>query len=343
MSVHSKKLPYQIFMTSTDFHKSAVLVLAYRRYDFLFDLLNLIPVDRKIYIHIDGPRKDTDLEVRSTIQVAREFQSQNPTTLIRVLSQNENLGNRLAFQAAMDWVFELEDSLIILEDDIRFNSDFFTFMDWALTRFKSQKRVFHINGISTLDKIPGRNRLFESYGLWPWGFATWKDRWQLHERQTPKLTVEDLRKLPIFEGVRLSRYFEEKWLERFDRLARGTDTYDIGWNYSSWKNNAVAIQPRFTFTTNIGFDHRSLHTRIRPFFIREKGKIKDNRKSFDQLKIIKFPNCFDAYSDFIQWKAPGISLGGTRLLIPLYYFLRSIKLITKDIAKLLSDQFNRRI
>jgi len=342
-AVHSEKLYCQIFMTSSEIPKSPILILAFRRFDYLFDLLNLIPVDRAIYIHIDGSKEDTNLEVRSTIQIAQEFQRHNPTALIRVLSQEKNLGNRLAFQAAMDWVFEFEDRIIVLEDDIRFGSEFFAFMDWALTRFKDQKRVFHINGISTLDKVPGRNRLFESYGLWPWGFATWKDRWQLHERQTPKLTIEDLRNLPIFQGVRLSRYFEEKWQERFDRLARGTDTYDIGWNYSSWKNNAIAIQPRFTFTTNLGFDHRSLHTRIRPFFLREQSKINDKRKSFDHLKIIEFPNYFDAYSDFIQWKAPGISLGGTRLLIPLYYLLRSIKRIVKDFLNLFSNQFKHRI
>ena len=63
-AVQSEKLYCQIFMTSREIPKSPILILAYRRFDFLFDLLSLIPVDRKIYIHIDGPKEGTNIEVR---------------------------------------------------------------------------------------------------------------------------------------------------------------------------------------------------------------------------------------------------------------------------------------
>lgn len=312
--------------------KSAVLILAYRRHDFLFDLLQKIPRDRSIYIHIDGPKPNSISEVSLTQTVAKDFQVQNLSKPIQIFLQEKNLGNRLAFQGAMDWAFDFEDRLIVLEEDIRFNDEFFTFMDLSLARFENQKRFFHINGLSTLDFLPGRNRLFESYGLWCWGFATWKDRWDLHERNTPPLDSNSLRSLPIFKDVKMSRFFEEKWVERFTRLQNGTDTYDVGWNYSAWKNNACALQPRFTFTTNIGFDERSLHTRIRPSFLKTPEKLRNRGKPFDNLTILNFPNYFDAYSDIVQWKAPGLILGSTKYFTAAYYFLRKLKVILRSIA-----------
>jgi hypothetical protein len=232
----------------------------------------------------------------------------------------------------MDWAFNFEDRLIVLEDDIRFNLEFFAFMDWSLTKFETQKRIFHINGLSPLDYFPGRNRLFESYGLKSWGFATWKDRWALHCRNTPKLDIDSFKSLPIFQGVKMSKFYEEKWIELFTKLHKGNDTYDLGWNYSAWKNNACALQPRFSFTTNVGFDERSLHTRTRPFFLRTPNKLRNRGNDFDHLQILKFPNYFDAYSDIVMWRAPGLIVGGTRILITIYYLLRKLKIKCKSIA-----------
>ena len=311
--------------------KSAVLVLAYRRHDFLLELLSKIPKDRNIYIHIDGPKDETALEVNMTHSVARNFQNQNLPKPIQVYLQEKNLGNRLAFQDAMDWAFDLEDRLIVLEEDIRFNDEFFSFMDWSLNEYETQKNIFHINGLSTLDLFPGRTRLFESYGLWCWGFATWRDRWLLHERTTPALDIHGLKSLPVFHDVSMSKFFEEKWIERFTRLKNGTDTYDVGWNYSAWKNNAYALQPRFTFTTNIGFDDRSLHTRIRPFFLRTPQNLRNRGYFFGNIELLKFPNYFDAYSDIVQWRAPGLILGKTKIFSTAYYFLRRLKITFKSI------------
>jgi GR25 family glycosyltransferase involved in LPS biosynthesis len=304
---------------------SPVLIMGYRRSDLLQEILDSLPQNRKIYIHIDGPKVNTILEVEECRRVAQNYASRSFGKSVQVLAQTTNLGNRASFYASLNWVFSNESRIVVLEDDIRFNNKFFEFMDWALDTFEDNPRIFHVNGFSVLGFIPGRNRLFESYSCKPWGFGTWKTSWLLHEKQTPLVSFETFKSLPVFSKVHMSKSFEEKWLNRFLRLHEGTDTYDVGWNYSAWKNNAVALAPRFSFTTNVGFDSRSLHTNFRPWFLYIRDFEKRKFKSFKSESVIPFPSYYDAYSDFLEWRMPGIKAGSARAIIRFYQLVRYIK------------------
>jgi len=299
--------------------KSPVLVMAYRRYELLCELLSLLPQDRAIYIHLDGPKPNHQSDVAKCEKVIRDFILENPRAKIYFKKQKCNLGNRESFLASMEWVFEFEETLILLEEDIRFNSSFFAFMDWGLEKFKDSPRIFQINGFSVLDIFPGRQRLYESYTCRPWGFGTWKNSFLIHINT--RIDSGELWSLPVFHNCKLSETFKLKWSDRFGRLEQGTDTYDLGWNYSAWKNNSYAITPRFSFTTNIGFDDRALHTRVKPFFIRSPKALKHLQLNFLNKPVVMFPSSYDAYSDLIEWKTPGINKGGARFLNSLYNFL----------------------
>lgn len=113
--------------------------------------------------------------------------------------QDKNLGNRGSFDFALDWIYEFEERVILLEEDIRFNETFFSFMDWALARFESDSKIFAVNGFSPLGTLPGPNRVFYSYTLRPWGFGTWKSRWEIYKKiEMPSVLSPELFTLPIF-------------------------------------------------------------------------------------------------------------------------------------------------
>jgi hypothetical protein len=289
------------------------------------DLLTRLPQDRKIYIHIDGAAKNTKFEVQETVRVAFEYKSKCPSGLIEIFHQRNNLGNLGSFRAAMEWVFSSEEEIIFLEDDIRFTSAFFPYMDWSLSNFRESSRIFHINGLSFLDIIPGRHRLFESYSCRSWGFGTWKRSWELY-MQLPPLPIDPEKVLsaPIFDKVELTESFREKWIDRFTRLNRGTDTYDLGWNYTAWINSLYALSPRHTYTTNIGFDSRSLHTKYKPKALRTPEKM--NSQSFKSYNspVIPFPSYYDAYSDFLEWRTPGINSGSATYLNSIFEFAKRL-------------------
>lgn len=310
---------------------SPVLVLAYKRYDMLRDLLSLLPSNRKIFIHIDGPTNETRAEVEKARYLANNFKKARNDYQVKTLIQENNLGNIKSFQAAMEWLFTYEKKVIFLEEDIRFNINFFSYMDWALENFQSDKRIFQINGLSVLDIFPIRNQLFETYSCKPWGFGTWIDRWETYKRTSIPMNSEEIFQAPIFHGINLTSSFKYKWVDRFDRLKSGNDTYDLGWNYAAWANNSCAISQLRTLTTNIGFDGRSLHTKIKPRFLRSPEKLYYRRFGKKNLKLIPFPSSFDSVSDLIEWKVPGISHGAAIFFILIYNFLKKLKTFIKKI------------
>jgi hypothetical protein len=306
-------------------NKTPVLVLAFNRSDFLAEILSALPLDRKIYVHIDGPNVGNQSEVENCLNVSRIFSLNNPTVPIEIKFQNHNLGNKKAFIAATSWAFGSESQLIILEDDIRFSNSFFPFMDWALEKFKYNKRVFQINGFSVLDKIPGRDRLFESMNCFPWGWGTWRDRWVKLDLNNRGLNTAGFRDYPIFGEVKRSQEFDIKWADRFQRVNAGLDTYDYELNATVWSFNMVAISPRFTFTTNIGFDKRSLHTFRRPKYLRRVEEIHERQFDYQGGKVVSFPSSYDAYSDLLVYGHPGIIVGSARFIIYIYNIFKRFR------------------
>ena len=311
---------------SMEVHNSSpVLILAYNRPEMLKELLLSLPLDRKVYIHLDGAKDKNDYSAIETKRVAEVYSLSHQYQSIRLLSQERNIGNLGSFRAAMSWVFSFENRIILLEDDIRVSSTFFPYMDWALEKYMHSSHIFQINGLSMLNFLPGRNRLFESYSCKPWGFGTWKNRWNLYLNTKPVCNENEIFSLPIFKGVNLTETFKAKWLDRFVRLHQGTDTYDLGWNYAAWAHNARALAPRFSFVTNIGFDSRALHTRNRPYFLPLMSSLKHQSLNFSGGKTVPFPSYYDAFSDFLEWGTPGINKGSTFFFIRIYQFLRSLK------------------
>jgi hypothetical protein len=309
-------------------NRAPILVLAYNRHDMLKELLSLLPNDRKIYIHVDGPSEKSIQDVEISKIVATSFQ--NSRSFVETLFQEINLGNLGSFRASMEWVFASEEQVIVLEDDVRFSFNFFNFMDWALENFMNENRIFQINGLSVLDRFPMKEALYETYSCKVWGFGTWRDRWDLYKTTLIPKDLQSIFNAPIFNGVKLSGYFKSRWADRFERLRNGLDTYDFGWNYAAWANASCALSLRQTLTTNIGFDSRSTHTKDRPKFLLSKELLHTRRLKTGGLQYKTFPSHFDAFSDFIEWKAPGINFGATRFLIFAYMILRKFKLFAKN-------------
>ena len=83
--------------------------------------------------------------------------------------------------SAINYAFQHSQVAIILEDDIVPAKDFLNYMLWGLDTFQSDPRVITIGGYQML-KVPPDPALVnvaqKITWLTPWGWATWKDRWE---------------------------------------------------------------------------------------------------------------------------------------------------------------------
>ena len=245
-------------------HQTAVLLIFFNRPDLAkISLNNLIGSERDIYISIDGPRNAFDkANVQECTMLAETFaEDYSRLNAVKLLTRKSNLGCKEAVRSAIDWAFETEERLIILEDDISFKEEFLETMDSWLEKFDASKEVFHLNGYNPLPKNMEVNFSYFSRYTHVWGWATWRDRWSFYDRELETWDRGDLRLLPGLLGQELSDDFCEYWNRQLLACSEGLDTWDIQWLYSQWRYGGFSLTPGSRLTGNIGFDERATHTK----------------------------------------------------------------------------------
>lgn len=172
----------------------------------------------------------------------------------------ENLGCGMRMYTGINWAFEYVDRLMILEDDCVPSQDFFPFCQELLERYKSDDRIFMINGMNHLGKYDATPN---SYFFGPaccWGWATWKRAWKnmdfglnfMEDKYSLKC-IED--KYPYYKNI-------------VERGERHLAVLRSGKKLSTWTfqsgmalalQSQMAIIPSVNLITNVGLTEDSGH------------------------------------------------------------------------------------
>lgn len=132
------------------------------------------------YIFLDGPRSTHDASfVEETAKLAERLD--HPRKII--IKRQENLGLKSSLRAGINHVLEQHNAVIVLEDDLIVGQYALDFFLLALERYSDEKRVVSVCGYALVDVEPtdqDRNRARFFPMTHPWGWATWRDRWQAH-------------------------------------------------------------------------------------------------------------------------------------------------------------------
>lgn len=75
--------------------------------------------------------------------------------------------------------FHMAEQVIALEDDTVPGRDFLRFCRWGLETYRDDKEVFSVCGYqrTPLDETGFRSAVIREPWFTPWGWATWRDRW----------------------------------------------------------------------------------------------------------------------------------------------------------------------
>jgi hypothetical protein len=227
----------------------AVLIIAYRRNQNVIELIETLILCgvSTIYVAIDGSLTSNDLTSDQTLNSQlRVFQERNPIQL-KIWQRESNLGPAVSVITAIEWFFSQEDAGVILEDDLKLTSDSMMFFSEALSTFVNQNSVGLISGSNFWGEQGCQNSLpFSSYPL-TWGWATWRDRWELLRKPFFCNYAFDLNSLP-----RLERTFWKTGIENC--MDRKLDAWDIPFVANFRSLNLLAVIPHRNLVTNIGFD-----------------------------------------------------------------------------------------
>jgi hypothetical protein len=239
---------------------TAVLFLIFKRLETTKEVFNVIREVRpsRLYIAADGANPDEVYEIEK-VRGVREFVLSNIDwdCQVKTLFRDQNLGCKTAVSSAIDWFFDNEEMGIILEDDCKPSYSFFQFCSELLTKYRQNKKVWHIGGSNFFPgDIYNSSYYFSRYNH-IWGWASWRDRWKLYSPE-----IRDLNRISSVIKKTIPGFGERNyWLRQAKKLHKNRlNSWDYQYTFSMWENNGIAILPCKNLISNIGFSDEATHT-----------------------------------------------------------------------------------
>lgn len=171
----------------------------------------------------------------------------------------KNMGCRDRIVSGINWCFETETKLIILEDDCLPDTSFFGYAKQLLDQYENDPRIMHIGGYNMLDEyITGKSYLFSQRPC-AWGWATWKRAWEKYDVNMKGWP--EVRDSGILRWRFSNQYaYEDRVKDWDDIYYKRIDAWGYAWDYALIINNAYAIYPPKNLIQNIGFGEDATHT-----------------------------------------------------------------------------------
>lgn len=205
---------------------------------------NILAAETSLYIFSDGGKDEKSWkavsEVRSYLHTITGFKE------LHIIERPENIYLERNIMEGIRYVLERHDTIIVLEDDICTSPVFLQYMNDALHKYRSEKRVMHVAGFTNLD-VPELGEIYFTPHISGWGWATWKDRWQLFKHYTSR--EEALNGLNAEAISRIEYGGNFKCLKSLDK---DPIPWDICWEIIIHKLKGLCLTPTHTLVKNIG-------------------------------------------------------------------------------------------
>ncbi|MFK5982675.1 MAG: nucleotide-diphospho-sugar transferase [Flavobacteriaceae bacterium] len=251
---------------------------------------------KKLFIALDGPRNNKEGEREACSKVQSIIENIDWDCEVHYKINISNKGAEITVSSAISWVFETEEYVIILEDDIVAPIAFFEFAQEMLIKYKNDDQIGTItsNNFTPLELSNNNNNkdyFFAKYGH-SWGWATWRRVWNDFdlnaEISEEHLTLSFLK--TITNSNKEARYYQ-KLFKKMKERGVGQNTWDFMALYQHRIKNRLSIIPRVNLSSNIGV-----------FGLHARGESKFHNLPFDEsFKVNHHPQkieCFDAYDKY---------------------------------------------
>jgi hypothetical protein len=208
----------------------------------------------------DGPREDKldDLQKCAAARAIIDRVDWKCEVLKNYSEINLGCGRRPA--TGLDWVFDIVEEAIILEDDCVPHPTFFRFCEELLERYRDDKRIMSISGQNVQF---GRKRTDYSYYFsrynHSWGWATWRRAWQYFDFDM-KLWPE-VRDGNFLKDILGDPDAVKSWTKIFQDTYEGCrDCWDFQFTFACWIQNALSILSPGNLVSNIGHGSEGTNT-----------------------------------------------------------------------------------
>lgn len=220
---------------------------------------NHLANDSDIFIFSDGPRNEIEKikvnEVREYIKDIKGFKN------INIIESQNNKGLAKSVIDGVSKIINNYGKVIVLEDDLVTSEYFLQYMNEALDVYEERQDIWSISGYTPNIRIPN-NYTDEVYLIRrgaSWGWATWKDRWELNDW--------DIKDYDEFKyNKKLKKAFNEAGSDMSpmldDHMEGRINSWAIRWGYNQFKKNMWTVYPTKSLVKNIGNDLSGTHSPI---------------------------------------------------------------------------------
>jgi hypothetical protein len=276
--------------------RSPILIIGYNRLDLLKQILKETQHwdSAHTYISIDGPINEAGNGINQEIRYFLETYADNKK--VTVWFNEENLGNSKNLVYSITRVFEMEETCIVIEDDIQICYNAYEGIDNVL-RNTDIKNLGIVGGFSALPAPP---KIFQSFlknkfrpcirvNIWGWGVR--KSSWKLYERDLSSCNIENV--LDTSKSwLNLSHKQQQVWRGRFAKVSANPNlTWDTQVQFMVFRYDLINFLPRFRTLDNVGFsDLRSTNNKSRKSRLylgkTDFRKITDFEKNIFVIKVL---------------------------------------------------------
>lgn len=214
-------------------------------------LNNTEAAETDLIVFVDGPRATKEGESEK-VEAVREFVRNIAgfkSLETHFSKKNKKLGPSII--AGVTDVINRYGKAIVIEDDLIASRNFLAFMNQGLDKYELNKEVWSVCGYSNKVHIP-QGYDYDAYFCSrssSWGWATWKDRWQLCDWELEEWNTV------INSGKKFNRWGGS---DCFGMLAGWHEGRNQSWAirfcYNQFVQNAVSLFPAVSKIDNEGFD-----------------------------------------------------------------------------------------
>lgn len=238
-----------------------ILLFTYKRIDTLKRTVDALLKNRlanlsNLYIFSDGYKSDND---KDAVRTVRDYlKTISGFKQITIIESPTNKGLASSIISGVSLILEKYDRVIVLEDDLITTPNFLTFMNSSLKFYENIDKVFSISGYSfNLGGFFDENDAYFLNRGWSWGWATWKNRWDMVDWE-----VKDY--LEFKMNTKSRKEFSKGGSDlnkMLDKQMNGyLDSWAIRWFYHQYKIGGITLYPVLSKVFNNGFDENATHT-----------------------------------------------------------------------------------
>jgi len=245
---------------NNDIKMIPVLVIGYRREENISSILEkVIETGRRVYVFVDGAKddlaKDNVANVQKRVLGFRE-------SVTRYFFSNENIGVGNSVPEALNWVFNFESEVIVLEDDCIPSDASFIFFDQMISNVNGRVALISGSSPSRWDGARKSENIVPCRYPLIWGWATSKASWNaMSEFISSKIGVGASLKLILKDPKFIVPfcYFLAAYINIRKRKLNAWDCLIV---LNMLVNKKYCLIPPYSMITNIGNDAVASHDMI---------------------------------------------------------------------------------